>query len=186
MRKPTTAGNLVPFRETGRWILLSKLPAGPPVASAPEEFCSSTLLFLEDILSDREFLVDSGASVSVFPGPWSSSDDRVRLFTEDGSRMVCSGTGLIPLHFSCSSSSRVFTWNFQLASVSVPLLGADFLEHFNLLVDIKGRKSVHADCPEDVIVRALPGPQFWRSILMSSPLKGFQPQNLVTGSGITS
>ena len=49
-------------------------PAGPSVASAPEEFCSSTLLFVKDILSDREFLVDSGASVSVFPGPRLSSD----------------------------------------------------------------------------------------------------------------
>ena len=45
-------------------------PAGPSVASAPEEFCSSTLLFMKDILSDCEFLVDSGASVSVFPGPY--------------------------------------------------------------------------------------------------------------------
>ena len=44
-------------------------PAAPPVASAPEEFCNSTLLFLKDILFDCKFLVDSGASVSVFPGP---------------------------------------------------------------------------------------------------------------------
>ena len=56
--------------------------------------------------------------------------------------MICS--------FSCSSGSKVYSWNFQLAPVSVPLLGADILEHFNLLVDIKGRKLVHADalsCP---------------------------------------
>ena len=126
-------------------------PADPPVASAPEEFCSSTLLFLKDTLSNPEFLVDSGASVSVFPGPRSSSDDGVCLLTADGSPMVCSGTPLIPLHFSCGSGSRVYTWNFQLAPVSGPLLRADFLVHFNLLVDIKGRKLVHADCPEDVI-----------------------------------
>ena len=37
-------------------------PAGSsPVASAPEEFCSSSLIFLKDILSDHEFLVDSRA-----------------------------------------------------------------------------------------------------------------------------
>ena len=52
-------------------------PAGLSVASAPVEFCSSTLLFVKDILSDREFLVDSGASVSVFPDPRSSSVDGV-------------------------------------------------------------------------------------------------------------
>ena len=56
-----------------------------------------SLLFLRDILSDREFLVDSGASVSVFPGPKSNSSDGVRLLTADGSPMVCSGTKIIPI-----------------------------------------------------------------------------------------
>ena len=65
----------------------------------------------------------------------------------------------MPLQFSCSSGSKVYTWNFQLAPVSVPLLGADFLEHFNLLVDIKGPKVVHADYPEDIIICPSSGPQ---------------------------
>ena len=134
-------------------------PVVSPISSAPEEFCSSTLLFLKDVLSGREFLVDSGASVSVFPGPRSSSDDGVHLLTADGLPMICSRTRNIPLRFSCSSGSRVCSWNLQLALVSVPLLGADFLEHFNLLVDIKGRKLVHEYCPEDVVIRASPGPQ---------------------------
>ena len=132
-------------------------PAGPSVASAPAEFCSSTLLFEKDILSGRESLVDSGPSVSVFPGPRLSSDDGVRLITADGSPVICSGSPLIHLRFSCGSGSRVYTWNFQVASVSIPLLGADFLQHFNLLVDIKGRKLVHADCPEDFFIQASPG-----------------------------
>ena len=134
-------------------------PAGPSVAVSQDEFCSPTLLFVQDILSGREFLIDSGASVSVFPGPRSSSVDGVGLLTADGSSMFCSGSRLIPLRFSCGSGSRVYTWNFQLAPVSIPLLGADFLQHFNLLVDIKGRKLVHADCPDDVVIQASPGPQ---------------------------
>ena len=121
--------------------------------------CSYFLLFLKDILSDREFLVDSGASVSVFPGPKSTSSDKVRLLTADGSLMICSGTKIIPLQFSCCSGSKVYTWTFQLAPVSVPLLGADFLEHFNLFVDIKGRKVVHIQCSEDVVLYASPTPQ---------------------------
>ena len=117
------------------------------VTSASAEFCNSALLFVTDILSNREFLVDSGASVSVFPSPRSSSTDGTRLLTADGSSMFCSGSRLIPLRFSCGSDSRVYTWNFQLAPVSVPLLGADFLQHFNLLIHIKGCKLVHGDCP---------------------------------------
>ena len=132
-------------------------PAGATVAPL-DEICCPSLLFVRDILSGREFLVDSGASVSVFPGPSSSSGDGFRLLTADGSPIFCSGSRLIPLRFSCGSRSRVYTWEFQLAPVSVPLLGADFLKHFNLMVDVKGRKLVHADCPEDVVIRASPGP----------------------------
>ena len=40
------------------------------------ELCSFSLLFLRDILSDREFLVDLEASVSVFLGPKSDSSDK--------------------------------------------------------------------------------------------------------------
>ena len=129
-------------------------PVGsPPLASVPEEFCSSSLIFLKDILSDHEFLVNSRASVSVFPGPKSLHVDRVCLLMADGSPMICSSSRIIPLQFFCCSGSKVYTWNFQLAPVSVPLLGADFLKHFILLVDIKGHKVIHADCPKkDVVI----------------------------------
>ena len=148
-------------------------PAGPPVASAQEEFCSFTLLFLKEILSNHEFLVDSGASISVFLGPRSSDDDGVCLLTAEGSPMIWCGTCIIPLRFSCSSGSKVYTWNFQLAHVSVPLLGADFLEDFNLLVDIKGLELIHMDCPTDVVFQALPGPQpVFKSVsFLSAPKK---------------
>ena len=145
VRRPRTAGNPVPFQETSS-------PAGGFFRPTCPPSCS---LALQDILSDREFLVDSGASVSVFSGPRLSSDDGVRLLTAHRSPMLCSGSCLIPLRFSCRSGSRVYTRNFQLAPVSIPLLGADFLQHFNLMVDIKGRKLVHADCPEDVIIQLL-------------------------------
>ena len=93
------------------------------------------------------------------------------ILTADGSPMVCSGTKINPLPFSCGKDSKVYTWTFQLAPVSVPLLGADFLEHFNLLVDIKGRKVVHAQCPESVILHASPTPQpaFPRTSFLSAP-----------------
>ena len=56
-------------------------PAGPapvPVpASVPDKVSCSSLLFLWEILSDKEFLDDSEASVLVFPGPKSTSIDGV-------------------------------------------------------------------------------------------------------------
>ena len=53
----------------------------------------------------HEFLVDSRASVSVFSGPKSDSSDGVRLLTADRSPMVCSGTKILPLRFSCGRDS---------------------------------------------------------------------------------
>ena len=118
-------------------------PAGSsPLASIPEEICCSSLIFLKDILSNHKFLVDSGASVSIFPGPKGPADNCDCLLMAVGLPMMCSGSRIIPLCFSCGSGSKVFNWNFKLAPVSVALLGADFLQHFNLLVDIKGSQVV--------------------------------------------
>ena len=57
------------------------LPAGPAT--------SSPLVYLQDSLSSRGFLIDSGASISVFPAPRSSSTSSgVRLLTADGSSLT--------------------------------------------------------------------------------------------------
>ena len=109
------------------------LPAGSP---------GSNLIFLQDSLSNRKFLVDSGATISVFPHhsskPSSSSvfSNSVELRTADGSSVRCAGTREIPL---CIGSRR-FSWSFQLAPVTVPTLVADFLRHHHLLVDVAGHR----------------------------------------------
>ena len=88
--------------------------------------------------------------------------------------MVYSGTKITPLCFSCGAESKVHSWTFQLAPVSVPLLGADFLKYFYLLVDINEPKVVSADDPESVIL------SFSSSSLTSSLVMGSLLPNLVT------
>ena len=95
----------LPFQPAGFFEIL-------PEPDPEPEMCSYSLLFLRDILSDREFLVDLGASVSVLPGPKSDSSDGVRLLTTDSSPMICSSTKIIPLRFSCGAGSKVYTWTF--------------------------------------------------------------------------
>ena len=174
------------------------VPAPVPVP-IPEEVCCSSLLFLWDILSDKEFLVDSGASVWVFPGPKSTSINRVCHLTANRTLMMCSKSCIIPLCFSCNTNSPVYSWNFQLAPVSVLLLEADFLQHFNLIFNIKGWQVVHADCPEYFILRASLGsvPAFSSVSFFSTPQcvqklpedfpnvlssEGFTAQNLIISS----
>ena len=112
------------------------LPAGPST--------SSPLIYLQDSLSSRSFLIDSGASVSVFPDPGSSGEDSgVKLLTADGFSLSCSGSRVIPLRFG----KYRFEWPFQLAPVAIPILGADFLKHYNLLLDVSNQRVFSADSP---------------------------------------
>ena len=88
------------------------LPAGPST--------SSPLIYLQDSLSSRRFLIDSGASVSVFPDPGSSGEDSgVKLLTADGSALSCSSSQVFPLRFGIHR----FEWPFQQAPVAIPILG---------------------------------------------------------------
>ena len=71
VRRKMTAGNRAWFWKT---ISLAGVRSCSTCLPCFQSCTSSrSLLFLLDILSDREFLVDSGASVSVFPGPKSAS-----------------------------------------------------------------------------------------------------------------
>ena len=52
--------------------------------SLPAGLAGSSLIYLHDKLSNRLFLVDTAASISVFPSPTSNSSSGVRLLTADG------------------------------------------------------------------------------------------------------
>ena len=106
------------------------------VFSLPAGSTSSSLVYLQDKLSSRRFLVDSKASVSVLPAPASSSTSGVKLLNADGSTVSCSGSRIIPIRFgSCS-----FDWLFLLAPDSVPILGADFLRHHIIPLGVANQK----------------------------------------------
>ena len=105
------------------------------VSSLPAGSTSSDLIYLHDKLSNRRFLVDTGASISVFPSTSASSTPGVQLLTADGSTLTCSGSRIMPLQFGTWNCS----WTFQLAPVSVPILGADFLQHHDLSVNLRSK-----------------------------------------------
>ena len=99
--------------------------------------------YLVNSNSGHRFLCDSGASVSIFPA---CSADRTQVIPENTPTLV-SATGAviktygyrnIPLRFN----GRSYSWRFVLADVKVPLLGADFLAHYGLLVDLKNKQLI--------------------------------------------
>ena len=94
--------------------------------SLPVGSICSSLIFLQDELFGCQFLIETRASV--FPAPASFASSSVRLLTADGSLLFCFGSRIIPLRFG--------SWLFQLAPVSFPILGADFLQHHDLSVSV--------------------------------------------------
>ena len=108
--------------------------------------------------------------MSVFPclkSSNNSSNSDVKLLTADGSTMYCSGTRIIPLRFG----SKSYDWKFHLAPVSAPILGADFLRHHHLLVDMAGGRVLESSSLSNVGESFLSSddPGFLRAALLSTP-----------------
>ena len=96
---------------------------------------NNSLLFLRDTISGRQFLVDTGAEVSVLPA--TGLDMRTvqpgpSLLAANGSSIKTYGSRTFFFHFACNK----YQWTFTIAEVSRPLLGADFLRSNSLLVDL--------------------------------------------------
>ena len=90
------------------------------------------LLHVVDSLTKRRFLVDTGAAYSIIPH--SSTDHPVgpALQGPGGQAIPCWGERELQLQLG----DRVFLWTFLLAKVDFAILGADFLRHHQLAVDL--------------------------------------------------
>jgi transposase InsO family protein len=99
-------------------------------------------LFITDVNSKLQFLIDTGSDLCVFPRPLMKHNltpTTYELFAANGSVIKTYGQKAIPLDFGLR---RDFTWNFVVADVSKPIIGNDFLSHFQLLVDVHNRRLI--------------------------------------------
>lgn len=91
------------------------------------------------------FLIDSGANVSVFPRMLMrntskfSESEQYKLFAANGTEIKTYGVQVLELDFRLR---RCFKWMFIIADVRQPIIGADFLVNFKLLIDLSGRKLI--------------------------------------------
>ena len=114
-----------------------------PVAAA---YCAgphpvSRLLHVTDPLTRHRFLIDTGAEVSVLPA---TSADRRRpsqpehtLRAVNGSSIASFGTRSLTVSLGLR---RRFQFVFVIADVEQPIIGADFLHHHRLTVDLRARR----------------------------------------------
>lgn len=100
---------------------------------------TSKLFHIFDPLSRANFLIDTGAEVSVLLATTSqrSLPTIARLYAANGTGIPVFKKQTLQLNLNLR---RSFEWTFYVATVSQPILGADFLSHYNLLIDLKSRK----------------------------------------------
>ena len=111
----------------------------------------SRLFYILDKTTGTRFLVDTGAEVSVLPP---SESERRRQsadnFTLQAVNNTSYGTRSLTLDLGLR---RTFRWVFVVANVKHPILGADFLRNFGLLVDMQNRHL--ADCLTQLSVQGV-------------------------------
>jgi hypothetical protein len=87
------------------------------------------LVHIVDETSQRRFLVDTGATYSIFPYSSPGKQSGPRLTGADGLHIPCWGERRLSL----TLHGHLFVWLFLLAKVQFPIIGVDFLRHFKLL-----------------------------------------------------
>ncbi|GFQ70443.1 transposon Tf2-9 polyprotein [Trichonephila clavata] len=139
----------------------------------------SRRLFIKDKSSNIAFLIDTGSDVSVLPASISEKrkgNSIQQLSSANTSPINVYGKRLLTLDLNLR---RVFRWPFLTASVSVPIIGADFLYHFNISPDLRNRKLIDnatklsANCklvsPEVHSIKLVSGESIFHDVLREFP-----------------
>lgn len=86
------------------------------------------------------FLYPTGIVFILPPTPRDKSQlSEYKLYVSNGFQINTYGQKLLQLDLGLR---RSFKWPFIIADVDKPIIGADFLKHFNILVDICGKKLI--------------------------------------------
>ena len=112
------------------------------VGNAAGNRSQSRLFYVTDTNLGLRFLVDTGAEVSLLPASISNRNRNqagLPLQAANNSTISTFGTRSLTLDFSLR---RSLPWVFTLASVRNPILGADFLKYYQLLVDMQHNKLI--------------------------------------------
>lgn len=130
--------------------MVKKLRWGPstltPAACRPHQSYVCTIadqntgFYIKDAISHYDFLIDTGAFRSIFP----ATDQNRRHNQPCGIKLVAANGTPIATYgcrrISIQIANCRYAWEFIIADVKTPLLGADFLGHHNLAVDIRNRR----------------------------------------------
>lgn len=139
-------------------------------------------LFIVEKKTKLKYLIDTGSDVCVFPKS-ATRDQRHKTKYElyAANNTIIATYGYIALHLDLGLR-RDFTWRFVVADVTRPIIGVDFLGHYNLLVDcrrhrlIDGLTSLFVNAPrcanisvETVTIKTVAGNSDFHDLLRNYP-----------------
>ncbi|VDN97025.1 unnamed protein product [Rodentolepis nana] len=104
--------------------------------------CSDYRFYITDQISGAKFLIGTGSSHSTIPKKnlerfLNKQEDLLKKSKHEG--MEAHGVREMSVNFS---TGRVLRWNFYVTDVPTPIIGADFLAYYNLVLDLKNRKLI--------------------------------------------
>ena len=107
-------------------------------SAASRDSGSGDLLFIRDPKSKIKWLVDGGAILSILPPlpiQRKNGPNGTKLSAANGTSIPCYGT----TRHSVTLGSKSYPFNFIIADVKQPIIGADFLAHYNLAPNHRDR-----------------------------------------------
>ena len=127
-----------------RPLHLGKRPGQSLAATGVTSPVLSRLFYVSDVHTHTSFLIDTGSEVSAIPPSVSDrrcSPDALTLSAVNNTPIRTCGKRSLTLNLGLR---RPLPWIFIVADVQKPIIGADFLRHFGLLVDIKQHQLIDA------------------------------------------
>ena len=103
---------------------------------------SSRLFYVRDMHTNTRFLIDTGSEVCVIPPTPADrrrSPDSLALTAVNNTSIRTYGQRSLTLNLGLR---RSLPWIFVIADVQKPILGADFLRHYGLMVDMHKQKLI--------------------------------------------
>ena len=109
-------------------------------SSAPRIGDVQTTFTVQPSNCSYKFLIDTGSVISLLPlntvNLNAENSPNTTLFAANGSQIKTAGKQNLDININ----GKTYSWTFIIANVTNPILGADFLTHFNLVVDCKNKK----------------------------------------------
>ena len=104
----------------------------------------SRLFYIVDVCHNLLFLIDTGAEVSIIPSTSADKNNCCHLTLQavNNSPISTFGTHSLTLNLGLR---RTFHWEFVIAEVKTPILGADLLHYYGLLVDMGHKRLIDTE-----------------------------------------